>query len=184
MNLSLDPLLDRLADGECDGEERRQLLLRLEAEPDGWRRCALSFLEAQEWRGACGVITRAAVDTATVAAKKTTQRRSAVAWALGLAAGLLVAFASGWLVRHRFADDAPLGAVQEVARSAPLPAENERPEAVKADPPVDPVVRHWEERGFVVERQQRVIGVQLRDGRKVQVPVQEVRLRDVRGRTF
>lgn len=43
-------LLDRLVDGELNETERRNLLLRLEHSPDGWRRCALAFLEAQAWR--------------------------------------------------------------------------------------------------------------------------------------
>lgn len=41
--------LDRLVDGELDAEARRELLLSLDARPDGWRRCALAFLEAQSW---------------------------------------------------------------------------------------------------------------------------------------
>src|SRR5262245_61132861 len=43
-------LLDRLVDGELNDEERRELLLRLERTPDGWRRCAMAFLEGQAWR--------------------------------------------------------------------------------------------------------------------------------------
>lgn len=43
-------MLDRLVDGELNETERRTLLLRLEHSPDGWRRCALAFLEAQAWR--------------------------------------------------------------------------------------------------------------------------------------
>lgn len=45
-------LLDRLVDGELSDAERSALLARLEAEPDGWRRCALAFLEARAWREA------------------------------------------------------------------------------------------------------------------------------------
>lgn len=43
-------LLDRLVDGELNETERRNLLLRLEHSHDGWRRCALAFLEAQAWK--------------------------------------------------------------------------------------------------------------------------------------
>jgi len=43
-------LFDRLVDGELDAAERRRLLELLDARPDGWRRCALAFLEAQAWR--------------------------------------------------------------------------------------------------------------------------------------
>lgn len=42
--------LDRLVDGELGDAERRQLLTTLDARADGWRRCALAFLEAQSWQ--------------------------------------------------------------------------------------------------------------------------------------
>jgi hypothetical protein len=42
--------LDKLVDGELDDVQRRQLLMDLETQPDGWRRCALAFLEAQAWK--------------------------------------------------------------------------------------------------------------------------------------
>ena len=41
---------DLLVDGELSEADRRALLVQLEHEPDGWRRCALAFLEAQCWR--------------------------------------------------------------------------------------------------------------------------------------
>jgi hypothetical protein len=42
--------LDLLVDGELGESDRRALLVRLEHEPDGWRRCALAFLESQCWK--------------------------------------------------------------------------------------------------------------------------------------
>ncbi|MCA9258991.1 MAG: hypothetical protein KDA61_07315 [Planctomycetales bacterium] len=47
-----DRLLDRLVDGELTPDERREAILAIEGAPDGWRRCALAFLEAQSWRSA------------------------------------------------------------------------------------------------------------------------------------
>ena len=41
--------LDRLVDGELPDTQRRELLTSLEQQPDGWRQCALAFLEAQSW---------------------------------------------------------------------------------------------------------------------------------------
>ena len=49
-SLNDDILFDRLVDGELSGGERRALLESLDARPQGWRRCALAFLEAQSWR--------------------------------------------------------------------------------------------------------------------------------------
>jgi hypothetical protein len=42
--------LDRLVDGELSLAERRVLFSAIEAQPDGWRRCAMAFLEAQAWK--------------------------------------------------------------------------------------------------------------------------------------
>ena len=50
--------IDRLVDGELSDDERRHLLASLEAQPDGWRRCALAFVEAQTWRGAMSGLLR------------------------------------------------------------------------------------------------------------------------------
>ncbi|MGO9114600.1 MAG: hypothetical protein ACLP9L_35740 [Thermoguttaceae bacterium] len=47
---NLEPHIDQLVDGELSEADRGALLLQLEREPDGWRRCALAFLEAQCWK--------------------------------------------------------------------------------------------------------------------------------------
>jgi hypothetical protein len=48
--------IDRLVDGDLPEAERRAMLLRLDADPDAWRRCALAFLEDQTWRKALSPI--------------------------------------------------------------------------------------------------------------------------------
>jgi hypothetical protein len=50
--------------------------------------------------------------------------------------------------------------------------------------PADPVIKGLEERGYRAERQRRVVSVELKDGRRINVPVQELRLEHVRGRTY
>jgi hypothetical protein len=45
-----DPRFDRLVDGELSPEAYRALLASLDDEPDGWRQCALAFLESQALR--------------------------------------------------------------------------------------------------------------------------------------
>ena len=56
----VDPaVLDRLVDGELPEGQRRELLTSLDQQPDGWRRCALAFLEAQSWGEALGEVVRA-----------------------------------------------------------------------------------------------------------------------------
>jgi hypothetical protein len=53
-NTDKQALLDLLVDGEIDEAQRRDLLAWCEREPDGWRRCALAFLEAQSWSKVLG----------------------------------------------------------------------------------------------------------------------------------
>ncbi len=43
-------LLELLVDGELSDSQRRDLLASLDQTPDGWRRCALAFLEDQCWK--------------------------------------------------------------------------------------------------------------------------------------
>jgi len=56
-NTDRQTLLDLLVDGELDEGQRRELLAWCEREPDGWRRCALAFLEAQSWSKVLGDLT-------------------------------------------------------------------------------------------------------------------------------
>ena len=42
--------IDRLVDDELTKEDRRALLCLVESHPEGWRRVATAFLEAQAWR--------------------------------------------------------------------------------------------------------------------------------------
>jgi hypothetical protein len=93
-------LLDRLVDGELAAGERAAVLAALDAEPDGWRRCAVAFLEAQAWRGALrGESHVNAVDAAADATVRPIRiaRRGGVA--AGLAAAFVVAFLAGFLAR-------------------------------------------------------------------------------------
>ncbi len=52
-----DPLvLDRLVDGELTEADERDVIAQLNTIPDGWRRCALAFLEARCWQRAAAHI--------------------------------------------------------------------------------------------------------------------------------
>lgn len=55
--------LDQLVEGELSLAERQRVVAALAESPDGWRRCALAFLEAQSWRSSM----RAVVGTADAA---------------------------------------------------------------------------------------------------------------------
>lgn len=54
----LDSRLNRLIDGELSPDEYRALLAGMDAEPDGWRRCALVFLESQALGAELGSVRR------------------------------------------------------------------------------------------------------------------------------
>jgi hypothetical protein len=45
-----DDLIDRIVDGALTPAQLRAAIDSLDREPDGWKRCALAFLEAQCWR--------------------------------------------------------------------------------------------------------------------------------------
>jgi hypothetical protein len=104
MNQPEDILFDRLVDGELSDAERRALLESLDAQPSGWRRCALAFLEAQSWRDGLGQIVRnhdvasrsidATLPSPAVVARRPISMAATGRW-LAIAAGLMLAFTLG-----------------------------------------------------------------------------------------
>src|SRR3954453_22699968 len=99
-----DILFDRLVDGELSTAERRELLALLDKRPEGWRKCALAFLEAQAWKKdfqslTAKPATRAAA-ASMIAPKANSQRTTirAAQW-LAVAAGFLIAFTFGAMQR-------------------------------------------------------------------------------------
>jgi hypothetical protein len=184
-------LIDRLVDGELPDAERRALLLRLEHEPDGWRRCALAFLEAQSWREAFAPLAAAPrpVSVGAVPARKPRAWRSVARWT-GLAASLATAYALGWAWHPGPVGPkpgAPLAKGEMTAPPAPAePRPQDTPPSKQPAPTTlaSPVLARLEQRGFQAETQRRVVSMELQDGRKLDVPVREVRLRYVGGRTY
>lgn len=88
--------LDQLVDGELDESARRQLLMELENQPDGWRRCALAFLEAQAWKDTLGSLVSAPPkDAAPRPPQAIGWRGSSWGTVLAAAASFLLAFALG-----------------------------------------------------------------------------------------
>ncbi len=89
-----DLLLDRLVDGELSDTEYRETLGSVESHPDGWRRCALAFLEAQAWGREFRLVR---TETPAVAVAVAPARRSGSwlyfgAMAIACAASFLLAF--------------------------------------------------------------------------------------------
>src|SRR5262245_26067234 len=100
--------LDRLVDGELSEPERRELLSRFDREPDGWRRLALAFLEAQSWQESAR--DRDAADSKSPVMLKPTappsfharqkSKLSRLGAPLAMAASFLVAFTLGLALRE------------------------------------------------------------------------------------
>lgn len=112
-----DEMLDRLIDGELSPDDRRRVLAALETSVDGWRRCALGFVEAQTWRGEMRRLLSDGAHAVNQNTRPTSNpnltqlkpnpvhapsRSAAVRhnapW-LAAAAGLLIAFGLGWQLR-------------------------------------------------------------------------------------
>jgi hypothetical protein len=98
--------LDRLVDGELNETDRRELLLQFEREPEGWRRCALAFLEAQCWKQELGLMapsteavasasTPVSPDVRPATSSGRASWRQHLATALTLCACFLIALAIG-----------------------------------------------------------------------------------------
>src|SRR5262245_40091078 len=89
-------VLDRLVDGELSQAQRRELIASLDDEPGGWRRCALAFLEAQNFRWQ---LSRMAAEPIVAQAVAISPAKASRAGRFGrflaLAASLLFAFALG-----------------------------------------------------------------------------------------
>jgi hypothetical protein len=106
---------DRLVDGELSEAERRDFLASMDDEPEGWRKCALAFLEAQTWRESFGELTRGkskssalptppkpllAVPLASPRSQKTKKTLGAMGTVLAMSACFLVALGLGsWMLR-------------------------------------------------------------------------------------
>jgi hypothetical protein len=103
-----DVLFDRLVDGELSADERRRMIASLDDRADGWRRCALAFLEAQSWGGAMRQMIRPqeslqdssrpiqVASAATLALMGRRRQASRAGALLATAAAVLVAFVLGW----------------------------------------------------------------------------------------
>jgi hypothetical protein len=129
-----DRRFDRLVDGELSAEEYRSLLASLDDEPGAWRRCALSFLEAQALAAELGGIRRAADRPSNRAAESPMPASRALSGGqtfLAVAASFLLAFSLGIVAPRIFSlirQDSPLagydpGAASPLAvgESAPQP---------------------------------------------------------------
>ncbi|HEX6962297.1 MAG TPA: hypothetical protein VF175_10550 [Lacipirellula sp.] len=145
-DLNDDMLIDKLVDGELMPEERRQLLVQLEAAPDGWRRCALAFVESQAWQSGLRVFAASTIhnesdpDTMAVRTLKSGETRRSdksprsAARRLALAAGLLLAFGLGR--QFGVGERSQLNQAQIAESAAPPAAPDDRESPKATDQPL------------------------------------------------
>ncbi|MEN6558775.1 MAG: hypothetical protein ABFC54_11405, partial [Thermoguttaceae bacterium] len=104
----------------------RQLLAGLDRTPDGWRRCAMAFLQSQSWKEAFGAIahTKSSPPVAAIAPRPRTRWIHSLRVVAAMAACFLLAF---WV-----------GSLIERARIAPTVGSGDLAKAVSAIPPKTP----------------------------------------------
>lgn len=108
MNRTTNEQLDRLVDGELPPEERATLLDGLENESDGWRRCAVAFLEAQAWNEALGETVSPRVDVERRDVKRSS-KNSTTKWSNWVSVAALIVFAFGLgVASERMPDITPM----------------------------------------------------------------------------
>jgi len=183
-----DPsLLDRLVDGELAEAQRQQLLRQLDREPDGWKRCALAFLDAQAWGRS--MASGAAERVSTTPPVLPPSRPRPLPPLAALAAAVAVAFGVGFVSRGAATWDRgagvrtvaqrpqPAGPVGEVL--VPRPVASATPPAGEAASVPEYLRLQMERQGYRVQGDRKMVSVALEDGRKVAVPVETVSLRYV-----
>jgi hypothetical protein len=97
-------LIDQIVDGVLAPSQLRAAIDRLEREPDGWKRCALAFLEAQCWRESLRLVGEPKPMGLKSGSMSQVQNnvqpiRTSRRWLTNLVAASVVAasFALGWL---------------------------------------------------------------------------------------
>lgn len=225
--------LDRLVDGEMSRADEAQILAQLDTIPEGWKRLALSFVEARRWGSALkenawpsldvvcerATMTRPAESVVTPAPKPAPNRTGRWTFVAALSISLLFGAAGGLgLAKWRAAQREDLGRgsvagsakpgegsqkatkraanpqsipVDEtltvlVGSSSPdqaqpvdlplVPVSQIDPDWIDGSEPVIPtrVREKWEQQGRTIQVSRRLYPVQMNDGRRVVIPIDEV----------
>jgi len=202
MNNNLDERqFDLLADGELDESRRRNLIAGLDDTSDGWRKCAMAFLEAQELKIGMNAMLR---EPGQEDKQKDRRKTRILYWptALAAVASFVIALALGMSLNDQEIPPENPGAI---SNNKELPKEN-KPEILnpavdkrvreivsKADPLEIPVQigrvdQEWfdnlpeampndvknalQRTGYNVRRQKELLPYKLEDGRRIVVPVE------------
>ncbi|HID22194.1 MAG TPA: hypothetical protein EYP14_07310 [Planctomycetaceae bacterium] len=134
--------IDRLVDGELDERQQRALLARLDRTPDGWRRCALTFLEDRAWRRQMSRLIQPVhnEDSARVRSRRVRKPTWQTTRLLAVCASWLAAFGLGagwmWLTEAGRSPEAPRRAEPVAAvQSAQTPSSPSRRAEIQGHQP-------------------------------------------------
>jgi anti-sigma factor RsiW len=116
-----DELFDRLVDGQLTPDQYREFVRSLDGRPDGWRRCALVFLEAQAWGRELRALGQEAPTQPVSPVDAAPPRQRIRQWpmSLAVAASFLVAFGLGVALRGRLPISEPNSAPPTIAVQSP-----------------------------------------------------------------
>ena len=168
--------IDRLVDGELGDADRAALLRELDREPDGWKRCAHAFLEAQAWGQAFADDARVLPLGAVPPRKWRLERHKHSA----IAAVVVVAFLTGFVSRGPGDDSGNRpDAIRSLAQQTETPAAPRNTVAAASSAVPEYLRRRIERQGYEVDGNLTIVPVALDDGRKVALPVETVSLRYV-----
>ena len=119
---SFDPIfLQRLVDGELDFAETKKLLEQAEANPGLWREVASAFVEDQFWKNGMASVEENREPefekpASTAATSSMITRWNGSHW-FSLAAGVVIALSTGWMIGLF---DPPAGVTENVAANAEI----------------------------------------------------------------
>lgn len=126
-------LFDLLVDGELSEAQRRELLAKLDDVPGGWRRCAMSFLEAQSWKQELRSLVPPPT-RASAKARPTAYRLIGRGWTvLAMAASFLIAIWLGTLLKDALRPGGP-----RPTHIAGTPQPTKEPISPDTQPPATP----------------------------------------------
>ncbi len=134
--------LDRLVDGELPSNEYRELLNQLEQQPDGWRDCAMAFLESHAWQQDFGMLRNDDLSSRNVTHRPHTEQivnnsraKLTARVALAIAATIAIGFSGGvwWQSGQATQQEFRASELADNTNDAPQPSHADIPQPLDHD---------------------------------------------------
>ncbi len=193
-HLDLELEIQRCIDGQMSEADQQNLLRRLEARPDGWRKLSLAFVECQVWSQAIQK-GETAVAKSSVPEPRPLRQAPVALWSkvvASMAAGIM----AGLVIHRQWSAVPPVGSGPSLAAvsassgsgtasdSAQSPVSANSAASLASNRPGSPEIlspqarRQLRESGYPIDEDQVYYAVQMPDGRYYVVPVDRLRLRN------